>query len=292
MDFSDSSQVHRYRIVNSDARRIHHKLPAMIELLIVAIVFMAALIQTISGFGFALIVMPLLVLTLGIQIAAPLVALTGCALYAVNLARHHQSVNIREVVRLSAAAALGIPIGVWAIQTVDGELVRRVLGALLIGYALYSMIRPHSASVISSKWGYPAGFLAGCLGGAYNTAGPPVIVYGDSQQWARNEFRSVLQALFLFNALFVIAAHAVAGHLTPTIGRYLFFTIPALAIGILAGTADRPSTHDPTIQIGCQCDDSGAGHLIDVVRRAVTFLSTKRQERQTRRKATLVDLRG
>lgn len=209
----------------------------MIELLIVVIVFLAALIQTISGFGFALIVMPLLVLTLGIQTAAPLVALTGSALYTVNLARHRQAVNIREVVRLAAAAALGIPIGVWAIQTVDGELVRRVLGALLIGYALYSMIKPHSTNTISSKWGYPAGFLAGCLGGAYNTAGPPVIVYGDSQQWARNEFRSVLQALFLFNALFVIAAHAVAGHLTPTIGRYLVFAIPALGTGILAGTA-------------------------------------------------------
>ncbi len=208
----------------------------MVELLIIAVIFLAALIQTISGFGFALIVMPMLVLTLGIQIAAPLVALTGCTLYTVNLARHHQSVNVREVARLAAAAAVGIPIGVWAIQTIDGAIIQRALGLLLIAYALYSMFRPNSHSMISTKWGYPAGFLAGILGGAYNTAGPPVIVYGDSQQWARNEFRSVLQALFLFNALFVIAAHFAAGHMTPSIGRYFLFAAPALLVGILAGT--------------------------------------------------------
>ena len=208
----------------------------MIELLIVAVIFLAALIQTISGFGFALIVMPMLVLTLGIQTAAPLVALTGCTLYAVNLARHRASVNVREVVRLAAAAALGIPIGVWAIQSMDGQIVQRALGLMLIAYALYSMIKPHRSTAISTKWGYPAGFLAGCLGGAYNTAGPPVIVYGDSQQWARNEFRSVLQALFLFNALFVIAAHFAAGHMTQSIGRYFLFAIPALLVGIVVGT--------------------------------------------------------
>ncbi len=208
----------------------------MVELLIIAVIFLAALIQTISGFGFALIVMPMLVLTLGIQIAAPLVALTGCMLYAVNLARHHQSVNVREVARLAAAAALGIPIGVWAIQSIDGHIVQRALGLLLVAYALYSIIKPHSQTVISTNWSYPAGFLAGCLGGAYNTAGPPVIVYGDSQRWARNEFRSVLQALFLFNALFVIAAHFAAGHMTPGIGRYFLFAAPALLVGILAGT--------------------------------------------------------
>jgi uncharacterized membrane protein YfcA len=208
----------------------------MVELLIIAVIFLAAVIQTISGFGFALIVMPMLVLTLGIQTAAPLVAMTGCTLYAVNLARLHQSVNIREVARLAAAAALGIPIGVWAIQNMDGQIVQRALGLMLIAYALYSMIKPHSSTVVSTKWGYPAGFLAGCLGGAYNTAGPPVIVYGDSQQWARNEFRSVLQALFLFNALFVIAVHFAAGHMTQSIGRYFLFSVPALLVGIVVGT--------------------------------------------------------
>jgi uncharacterized membrane protein YfcA len=217
----------------------------MVELFIITVVFSAALIQTISGFGFALLVMPMLVLALGIQIAAPLVALTGCALYAVNLARHHQSVNIGEVTRLAAAAALGIPIGVWSVQNIDGQIVQRALGLLLIAYALYSMSKPERHNVISTKWGYPAGFLAGCLGGAYNTAGPPVIVYGDSQQWARNEFRSVLQALFLFNALVVIAAHFAAGHMTLSIGRYFLFAVPPLLIGILVGSLidRRLSTH-------------------------------------------------
>ena len=99
----------------------------MLEVLIIFIVFFAAVIQTISGFGFALMVMPLLVLTLGIQTAAPLVALTGCTLYTVNLLRYRQAVNLSEVVRLAAAAMLGIPLGVLAIRTLDGILVQFAL---------------------------------------------------------------------------------------------------------------------------------------------------------------------
>ena len=54
--------------------------------------------------------------------------------------------------------------------------------------------------------------------------------------YARNEFRSVLQALFLFNALFVITVHAIAGNLTASIGRYYLYAAPALILGIAVGS--------------------------------------------------------
>jgi hypothetical protein len=208
----------------------------MPAILIVAIVFAAALAQSLTGFGFALIVMPLLTIVLGIRTAAPLVALAALTVYTVNLVRYRRAIKVQEVWRLGVASAVGVPVGIWLLSTADEDLVMRILGIILVAYAGYSLLQPNARRALAQGWVYPAGFLAGCLGGAYNTPGPPVIVYGSLRQWPRNEFRAVLQALFLLNAVLVVASHAVAKHLTKQVFVYYLYAVPALAVGILIGS--------------------------------------------------------
>ena len=204
--------------------------------LVVAVVFCAAFVQSLSGFGFALIVMPLITLVVGLRTAAPLVALAGLTSYAINLIRYRQSVNLKEVLRMGASSALGIPIGVWALAHVDESLVTGLLGSILIAYAVYGLARPATARLCSPRWVYPAGFIAGCLGGAYNTAGPPVIVYASLRRWPKDEFRAVLQAFFLLNAALIVGAHYVTRHLTAGVLTLYVYAAPALLLGMLAGS--------------------------------------------------------
>ncbi|MBN1658840.1 MAG: sulfite exporter TauE/SafE family protein [Anaerolineae bacterium] len=211
---------------------------------IVAIVFVAALLQSLSGFGFAIMIMPLVTLLLGLHTAAPVVALIALTAYAVNVVRYRHGIDRAEVLRLAAAAAIGVPLGIWALANVDEALVKRILGAILIGYGAYALWQPATARAAPAWWVYPAGFCAGCLGGAYNTPGPPVILYGSLRRWPRDEFRAVLQALFLASALMVVAGHLVAGHVTGTVVRYYLAALPSLGAGIVAGALlDRRVDH-------------------------------------------------
>jgi uncharacterized membrane protein YfcA len=207
----------------------------MTEALIVAIVFAAAFLQSLSGFGFAIIIMPLATLALGLRTAAPMVALAGLTVYSINLVRYRRAINVREVLRLGAASVLGVLLGIWVLANVDESAVKRVLGLILIAYATYSLLRPSLARPLSPWWVVPAGFLAGCLGGAYNTPGPPVIVYGALRQWPKDEFRAVLQGLFFINGVLVVASHAVAHHVTAEVLTYYLYAVPALGVGILVG---------------------------------------------------------
>jgi uncharacterized membrane protein YfcA len=50
-------------------------------LLLMAFVFCSAVLQALAGFGFTLILMPVATMTLGIRMAAPLVALIALTLY-------------------------------------------------------------------------------------------------------------------------------------------------------------------------------------------------------------------
>ena len=208
----------------------------MTTVLIATIVFLAAFVQTLSGFGFALIVMPLITIVIGLRTAAPLVALAGLTLYTINLIRYRQAVNVKEVLRLGAASALGIPVGIWALTNVNESIIKPLLGLILIAYAVYALVRPAVPRLHSHHWVYPAGFVAGCLGGAYNTPGPPVIVYGSLRQWPKDEFRAILQSLFLLNAVLIVTSHYVAHHLTATVLTFYLHATPALLLGILAGS--------------------------------------------------------
>jgi uncharacterized membrane protein YfcA len=214
----------------------------MPALLIAAIVCAAAFAQSLTGFGFALIVMPLVTIVLGVRIAAPVVALAALTVYSINLVRYRRSINLPEVLRLGAASAAGVPVGIWVLSNTDEKVVMRTLGLILVAYACYSLLQPKARRLLSPGWVYPAGFLAGCLGGAYNTPGPPVIVYGSMREWPRDEFRAVLQALFLINAILVVASHAIARHLTTQVLVCYLYAVPALVVGILVG-----STVDPRI---------------------------------------------
>jgi uncharacterized membrane protein YfcA len=205
----------------------------MTAALIVAIVLFAAVVQGLAGFGFAVMIMPLLTLLLGLQTAAPMVALTALTVYSINLIRFRRAIDIGVVLRLGVASAFGVPIGIWLLASVDEALVKRLLGLLLSIYAIYALVRPKASWTPSRLWIYPAGFFAGCLGGAYNTPGPPAIVYGQLRRWPRDEFRAVLQALFFVNAVLVVLSHSVAHHMTTQVLGFYLCALPALVVGIL-----------------------------------------------------------
>lgn len=205
--------------------------------LIVAAVFAAAVIQSLSGFGFALIIMPLVTFVVGLPTAAPMVALIALTVYVINVFRYRRAIDVREVLRLGIASAFGIPLGIWLLVNVSETLVMQIMGLTLIAYAVYALARPTTSWVLAHHWVYPAGFLCGCLSGAYNAPGPPVIVYGSLRRWPKDEFRAGLQAIFLINGALVVALHLIARRVTVEVLVLYLCALPAMALGILIGSS-------------------------------------------------------
>jgi uncharacterized membrane protein YfcA len=204
-------------------------------LMVFVIVFFAIFTQSVTGFGLALVSMPLLTAVLGIQTAAPLVALFGLVAEVILLFYYRHAFNFKVVWRLIVASAIGIPLGIWALRNIDEQIVLTVLGFIVGGYALYGLLNLRLPAIKQPVWAYSTGFLAGILGGAYNTAGPPVIVYGNCRQWPPDEFKSNLQGFFLLTGILVMGTHVLAGNYTSEVWRNTLVALPATAAGILAG---------------------------------------------------------
>ena len=206
------------------------------QLLLFIVVFISAFTLSVAGFGVGLVAMPLLSLLLGVQIAAPLVALYVMLLNLAILWRYRVSFNSRAVSRLIISSVVGVPVGIWALRYFNETVILRLLGIVLISYSLYILVSPRLFKISQNHiWTYGFGFVAGCLGGAYNAFAPPVIIYGQLKGWPRNEFKSNLQGFFLFGAVMVILVHGISGNLTELVWYSFLIAIPACALGLSAG---------------------------------------------------------
>lgn len=209
-------------------------------ILIIIVVLLATMMQSLSGFGFALLMMPLMTFLLGISAAGPLVALAGLTLYTINVIRYRRQMLGGEIWRLAVAAIAGAPVGVWALTHIHEGVIKFLLGLVLIGYAGYELFHPTGLTLRSQRWSYLAGFVGGCLGGAYNTTGPPVVIYGSMRRWPKQEFRAVVQTIFFVTAVMTVASHYVANRLTPAVLSMYVTIAPAMLIGLVVGSiADR-----------------------------------------------------
>jgi hypothetical protein len=207
------------------------------QFLIILVIFLAVFTQSLSGFGVALIAMALLPGLLTVQIATPLVALVAISIEVFLLIRYRQTLDLHAVRPIALASLAGIPLGVWLLKGAGEAALLTMLGIVIAGYALYALLRFRLPELRHPAWAWGVGFLAGVLGGAYNVSGPPVIIYSDCRRWSPAEFKSNLQGFFVVSSSFVVLVHAIGGNLTPVVWRTYLWVLPAMALGILAGTS-------------------------------------------------------
>jgi len=204
-------------------------------ILVLAILFLSTFIRSALGFGDALIAMPLLALVIGIQVATPLVAMGASTIAFTILLKSWRKVEIKAAWRLVIATWIGIPLGIFFLKAAPEILVKSLLGILLMGFGAYNLFIPDLPKLLNEKWALVTGLIAGILGGAYNTNGPPVVIYGMLRRWDPEKFRATLQGYFLPTGFAILITHGLAGMWTTQVVRLYGYSIPFIIGAVLLG---------------------------------------------------------
>jgi uncharacterized membrane protein YfcA len=206
---------------------------------------LAGLVRGFTGFGSALIYVPLMSAVYGPTVAVPTIMLidTICSLpWAVKAA---PSCNLHEVWPVALFGTLAIPLGGAALVYVDALTLRWfIAGLVLIALA-----------VLISGWRYhgkptwPAmaatGIAAGVGGGSVQIAAPPLLIFWLGGQNSAATVRANIMVYFLWSGFVTMFVYIWGGLFTvKTLTLAFLFGIPfALAIGIGAnwfhGTSDQ-----------------------------------------------------
>ncbi len=206
-------------------------------LVTVAILFAACLTRSTFGFGEALVAMPLLSMVVGVRDAAAMVALTSISnACVILLTTKWENIEWSAARYMLVGTLLGVPLGVQIlVSDVPESAVKAVLATVVISFAVYSLTRPRLAKLESDWPGIGSGFIAGVLGGAYNTIGPPMVIFGTLRQWPAQRFRLTMQAVFLPTSLVVAGLHSVNKFWTPIVINSFLFALPLLVVAAYVG---------------------------------------------------------
>lgn len=204
-------------------------------LLVGGIIFLAALTQSITGFGFALVSMSFLPQVVGLQTAVPLVTLVSIIANIVIWYSYRRDCDFKAVKQLVIAALLATPIGVLLLDYLPEAIALKGLGILITSYVLYDWLKFRLPSFKSSIWAYFFGGMSGILNGAYTTGGPPVIIYANCRRWQPREFKGNLTAIFFFSSLLAAITHSIQGNITIAVGKLAMYSFPGFALGLWLG---------------------------------------------------------
>ncbi len=209
----------------------------MLEIiLLTAVIFVASVVQGLSGFGSALVSMPLLTLFLGVKTVAPMVALYCLVITVIIFIQLREHFSVRYFLPLIVGAVFGVPVGIYFLKHFDERIVKYLMGIILIGYSLYSLFWQRIRYTVGSKWGYLFGFISGCLGGAFNTTGPPVVIYTTLKPWNKHEIKVTMQSYFVVCNILIVTMHVINGLTTVMVLKYFLWCMPPMAVGLWVGT--------------------------------------------------------
>jgi len=204
--------------------------------IVLVTVFLSIFIRSTFGFGDALIAMPVLAMTVGLQVATPLVALIANTVAFTILLKNWRNVRLESTWRLVVSSLLGIPIGLVFLKGMYEGTAKVLLALLIVSFSVYNLLKPRLSVLAGDKLAYVFGLLAGIVGGAYNTNGPLVVMYGTLKKWPAESFQATLQSYFFPTGLLIVLGHGLAGLWTPDVLRLYVVSLPVAFLAVLLGS--------------------------------------------------------
>lgn len=206
----------------------------------IAIAFLAAACYAVTGFGFALVMTPLLTLAWEVKPAvATSVVLSTVALVPLLVeARAHVPLSRASFLVLGSFA--GIPLGVAILEALDAAALQVVVASTVIAASLLLYLAPQGETAKDSLQGQlSVGFVSGVVGGSTSMGGPPIVLYLLGRERDVKAFRATLLAFFLPGSVLQIALLAVVGRITADVLVLFAAALPSVAFGLLAGAVLR-----------------------------------------------------
>ena len=205
--------------------------------------FVAALLQAVSGFGFAVLAVPLYLLLLDPAQAVQLAIILSTVLSFAVVTGLRRTIAPGLLLRLGAGSLAGLPIGLLSFHYADTLLVRFGAGVTILAFAVMMAGfrrrggRPWAPFARTQTRDLAAGAMAGAATALVGMAGPPVLIYLLLAGTAAQTVRATLLAFFALSYGATVVSHAAIVGIP---GRTWVAAGILAPFALLGGLAGRP----------------------------------------------------
>ena len=203
---------------------------------LVVTAFVAGLARGFSGFGSAMIFMPLASAVVGARVASPLLLLIDFTSSLALIPGAWRRADRRDVSIMSIGALIGVPLGTAALAFGDPLAIRWGLVVLIVALLALMM----------SGWRYPGrptvpatiavGGVAGFFGSLAQVAGPPIVLYWLRDAAVAAVTRANIILYFAIADVLIVLSYFIGGLWTPAILGLAVITGPLFGVGLWIGS--------------------------------------------------------
>lgn len=198
----------------------------MLELLsasaIVLLIFvLAGVAQAVSGFGSALVSVPLVSIVLDPATAVVVATVVATGLAGAAGVRERGSVDGRVALVLTLAGLVGLPVGILLLVTLDDLPLSLLMLGVLVTAVLLMALRVRLPAGAATVW--LAGASSGVLLTSTGMNGPPLVIALNARRLAPQAFRATLQVVFCAQGAVAVVSFLAVGKVGwPVVALALF----------------------------------------------------------------------
>ena len=202
-----------------------------------AAVTLAYTVYGLTGFGAAIVAIPLLAQFLPLRFAVPMMLLFDLVAGLLLGLKNGRSIDRREVLRLVPFLLVGMVVGVTLLARAPERWLLAVLGLFAVFYAGWNLLRRQTTAPVAPGWAVPAGLFGGAFTAMYGTGGP---IYASSlarRVTDKDVLRASVAAL-IFGAGWLRLVMFTAGGFYAQQGLLLLAAVlmPAAVLGYFIGS--------------------------------------------------------
>jgi uncharacterized membrane protein YfcA len=213
--------------------------------------FVAGLARGFSGFGSALIFIPLASSIIGAKLASPLLLVIDFVAAAPLIPNGWRHADRRDLGTMLLGSLIGVPIGAWALTQMDGLAVRWMIVALIVPML----------ALLMSGWRYrgtptmavtaAVGAIAGFFNGVAQVGGPPIVLYWLRDTTAARVVRANIIIYFAAASILTTISYLIGGVLTTAVVGLAVLTGPAFGVGLWLGSQMFGLASEQTFRRAC-----------------------------------------
>ena len=204
------------------------------------------LIFAITGFGAAMLTVPVLSHFLPLPFVLPMsVMLDVAAAFTVRRmgsvaagpdpATRRTACDWSELRWMVPSALLGALIGVSVLVRVPQAAALTGLGLCAMAYGAYSLVQPTTYNMVSRGWALVSGFSGGAMGTLFGIGAPPYAIYLARRLPDKTSLRATLTTMVLFSTGMRFCVFALAGLVLADRALAFLLLLPFMLLGLWAG---------------------------------------------------------
>jgi len=208
----------------------------MLYFWIIIIVSVASLVKGITGFGFALIAMPPLMIWYSPKELIPVLIL--CNLFAslvIVLQKKDRKLVNKQFQSLIGFGALFTLVGVLTLKYISEDILITLMSVFFILLSVGSFLGIRYSIKLSDRSYKIAGVFLGFLTGSISISGPPLALFLHSAGVDNQEFREIFSWFSIVTAFIALVGYGLLGLLTLATFKMTLLFLPILYLGSFLG---------------------------------------------------------